>query len=96
MKAKVGIVGVANPVESGGERFPELMEGAVKALKAADLEVVSYPKLIEVPAQAIEAADLMNAEDIDSLVVMDITWAIDSLKYIFTNMVNTKFCQISK
>ncbi len=87
MKAKVGIVGVANPVESGGERFPELMEGAVKALKAADLEVVSYPKLIEVPAQAIEAADLMNAEDIDSLVVMDITWAIDSLKYIFTNMV---------
>ena len=87
MKAKVGIVGVANPEESGGERFPELMEGAVKALKAADLEVVSYPKLIEVPAQAIEAADLMNAEDIDSLVVMDITWAIDSLKYIFTNMV---------
>lgn len=87
VKTKVGFVGVASPYEFGGERGPELIKGAVAALKAADMDVVAMDALVETPAQAIEACDKFNEEEIDCLVIMDVTWVIDSLKFIFTQSV---------
>ena len=87
MSLKVGFVMLANPAESGGDRAPELLAGAVKSLEAAGVEVVAYRDLIEVPSQAIAAAEMMNEADVDSIVVMLVTWALDSLEYIFTSMV---------
>ncbi len=81
---KIGLVAVASPVESGGERGDDLLARAEKAIKAAGMDVAVYPELIWDAAAAIDACNKLKAEKINSLVVMDITWVIDSMKYIFT------------
>ena len=81
---KIGLVAVASPVESGGERGDDLLARAEKAIKAAGMDVVVYPDLIWDAAAAIDACNKLKAEKINSLVIMDITWVIDSMKYIFT------------
>ena len=81
---KIGLVAVASPVESGGERGDDLLARAEKAIKAAGMDVVVYPDLIWDAASAIDACNKLKAEKINSLVIMDITWVIDSMKYIFT------------
>lgn len=87
IRTKVGFVGVASPYEFGGERGPELIKNAVNTLKAADMDVVAIDALVETPAQAIAACDKFNEEEIDCLVIMDVTWVIDSLKFVFTQSV---------
>lgn len=83
-KIKIGLVAVASPVESGGERGDDLLARAKKAITDAGMEVVAYPELIWDAPAAIEACKMLKEEKINSLVVMDITWVIDSMKYIFT------------
>lgn len=87
-KMKIGLVAVASPVESGGERGDDLLARAQKAITAAGMEVVVYQDLIWDAAAAIEACKRLKEENINSLVVMDITWVIDSMKYIFTTQLN--------
>lgn len=81
---KIGLAAVASPVESGGERGEDLLARAKTAMQAAGMDVVVYPELIWDPAAAIEACEVFKKESVNSLVIMDITWVIDSLKYIFT------------
>ena len=38
-KAKIGIVGMCSAVESGAQRYEELMSGAQHAMEAAGIEV---------------------------------------------------------
>lgn len=83
-KIKIGLAAVASPVESGGERGDDLLARARKAMTAAGMEVVVYPELIWDAAAALEACDTFKKENVNSLVIMDITWVIDSMKYIFT------------
>ncbi len=83
-KIKIGLVAVASPVESGGERGDHLLARAKKAITDAGMEVVTYPELIWDAAAAIDACAKLKEEKINSLVVMDITWVVDSMKYIFT------------
>ena len=83
-KMKVGLVAVASPVESGGERGADLLMRAQKELKKAGVDVFVYPDVIWDAAAAINACNRLNEEKVNSLVVMDITWVIDSMKYIFT------------
>ena len=83
-KIKIGLVAVASPVESGGERGAELLARAQKAVTEAGMDVVVYPDVIWDAAAALDACEKLKGAGINSLVIMDITWVIDSMKYIFT------------
>ena len=60
------------------------LKRAKRELEAAGVNVVVYPELIWDAAAALDACRVFKSEEINSLVVMDITWVIDSMKYIFT------------
>ena len=83
-KIKIGLVAVASPVESGGERGAELLARAQKAITEAGMDVAVYPDVIWDAAAALDACEKLKGAGINSLVIMDITWVIDSMKYIFT------------
>ena len=82
-KPVIGLVGLCSPVESGGQRYDELMAAASKALEAAGVEVVVGKKSVWGPEDAIQVIDQFKEAKIDALAVMDVTWVCDSLKYLF-------------
>jgi len=82
-KPVTGIVGVASHFESGGERADDILKSAAAALEKAGLTVVASKKTVWDPADAIDVCDGFNDAGIESLVIVDITWVTDSLKYIF-------------
>lgn len=84
-KAKIGLVGVASPVESGGERADDLLNSAKKALEKKELDVTMAKKVVWDAADAIDVCKQFEKESIESLIIMDITWVTDSLKYLFIN-----------
>lgn len=81
---KIGLVAVASPFESGGQRGDDLLARAKKEMEKAGMSVVVYPDLIWDAAAAMDACEKLKAAGVNSLVVMDITWVLDSMKYIFT------------
>ena len=85
---KIGLVAVASPIESGGERGDDLLLRAQNAISQTGMEVVAFPKLIWNAAEAIEACEKLKEKKVNSLVVMDITWVMDSIKYIFTSQLH--------
>ena len=87
-KIKIGVVAVASPFESGGQRGDDLVARAKKELENAGLDAVVYPDLVWDPAAALDACEKLKREDINSLVVIDVTWVLDSLKYLFTTKLN--------
>jgi L-arabinose isomerase len=87
-KIKIGLVAVASHFEYGGERGDDLLSRAKKALESAGMEVAIYPRLIWDPADAIDACQKLKREEVNSLVMLEITWVLDSLKYIFTARLN--------
>ena len=88
-KIKIGLVAVASPVESGGERGADLLARAQKAITEAGMDVAVYPDVIWDAPAAIEACMKLKEEKVNSLVVMDITWVVDSMKYIFTTQLGS-------
>lgn len=88
-KPKMGIVGVCSRVESGAQRYDELMSGAKAALEAAGLEVTIPAAAVYTPLEALAACDQFKAAGVESVVVMDVTWVCDSLKYIFVQEMGT-------
>ncbi len=82
-KPKIGIVGVCSHYESGAQRYDELIGGAQTELTKAGLDVVCADDKIYTPADAIAACEKFKAAKIDTLVIMDVTWVCDSLKYVF-------------
>lgn len=87
-KIKVGLVAVTCKFESGGERGEDLLVRAKKEMEKAGMEVVVYPDLIWDAAGALDACDKLKAAKVNSLVIMDITWVLDSTKYLFTTLLN--------
>lgn len=85
-KIKIGLVAVASPAESGGERGADLLQRAQREIENAGMEVLVYKDLImdSEPGVALDVCRMMNQEGVNSLIIMDVTWVIDSLKYIFT------------
>lgn len=81
----MGLVGLVSPVESGGQRYDELMDSAAKAMKEAGIDVVVANCCVLNPTDALNVCDQFKKEGIESLAVMDITWVGDSLKYLFTH-----------
>lgn len=81
---KIGVVAIASPFESGGQRGDDLIARARKELKKAGMDAVVYPDVVWDPPAALDACEKFKAEGITSLVVIDVTWVLDSLTYIFT------------
>jgi len=84
-KPKVALVAMASQFESGGERAEEILQGANKHLKECGLEVYAYEKTVWDPADAFAAIDYFSKEQPDLLVMIHVTWVLDSLQYIFIN-----------
>lgn len=88
LKAKVGLVGLASHAESGGERAEEILREAKEQLENYDgLEVEAGRKIIWDPADAIKVAEQLSQERLDLLVIIHITWVLDTIQYIFINAV---------
>ena len=85
VKPKVGLVVMASQFESGGERAEEILQGAIKHLEANGLEVNAYEKTVWDPADAFTAVDYFLKDQPDLLVMIHVTWVLDSLQYIFIN-----------
>ena len=82
-KPKMGLVGLCSPVESGGQRYEELISSSAEAMKKAGIDVVIGERSVWGPADAIRVCDQFKAAGIESVAVMDVTWVTDSLKYLF-------------
>lgn len=87
-KAKIGLVGMCSAVESGAQRYEELVNGAQRALELAGVEVVVASKACYTPADALQIAEEMKAEKIDALAMIYVTWVMDSQSYLFTSELN--------
>lgn len=87
-KPRIGIIGLVSPVESGGQRAQSIMSEAEKALTAAELEIVAAKKIVMTPADAIEVCEQFGKAGLDLIALINITWVIDSLEYIFVNKLN--------
>jgi len=85
VKPKVALVAMASQFESGGERAEEILKGAIKHLEANGLEVNAYEKTVWDPADAFTAVDYFLKDQPDLLVMIHMTWVLDSLQYIFIN-----------
>jgi L-fucose isomerase-like protein len=84
-KPKIGIIGVCSYVESGAQRYEELMAGARKAMEGAGLDVVISDKPVYTSFEALAVCSQFKAAAIESVCIMDVTWVCDSLKYIFVH-----------
>lgn len=84
-KPKMGLVGLCSPVESGGQRYDELITNASKAMEAAGVDVVVANRSVWNSADALNVCDQFKAAGIESVAVMDVTWVTDSLKYLFVH-----------
>jgi L-fucose isomerase-like protein len=84
-KPKVALVAMASKFESGGQRSEEILKGAIQYLEKSGLEVKAYPEIVWDPADAFAAIDYFSTPQPDLLVLLHITWVLDSLQYIFIN-----------
>jgi len=84
-KPKVALVAMASQFESGGQRAEEILKGVIKHLEESGLEVNAYEKTVWDPADAFKAVDYFIKNQPDLLVMIHVTWVLDSLQYIFIN-----------
>ncbi|MGI6093888.1 MAG: hypothetical protein ACOYBL_00495 [Lachnospiraceae bacterium] len=87
-KAKMGLVGLCSPVESGGQRYDELISSAAEAMEKAGIDVVVAKKSVWNAADALQVCDQFKKEGITSVAIMDVTWVMDSMKYLFVHELN--------
>lgn len=85
---RIGLVGVTCEYESGGQRAEELLGGIGKALSNKNVEVVYGSKVAWNAADAVEVCAQFKKEDLDALVIVEVTWIMDSMQYIFINELN--------
>ena len=85
VKPKVALVAMASQFESGGERAEQILREVKKQLKENGLEVNIYEKTVWDPADAFAAVDYLSKDQPDLLVMIHVTWVLDSLQYIFIN-----------
>lgn len=85
---KIGLVGVTCKYESGGQRAEELLKDIGNALCGKNVEVVHADKVAWNSADAVEICSQFKKENLDALVIVEVTWIMDSMQYIFINELN--------
>lgn len=82
---RIGLVGVTCKFESGGQRAEELLAGAKTALEKQGVQVVQASKVAWDAADAVDVCKEFKSKNLDALAIMEITWIMDSMQYIFIN-----------
>lgn len=82
---KIGIVGLCSKVESGAQRYDDIINSAAKALKEAGVDVEVAKNPVYTSIEALRVCDQFKAAEIDAIAVIDVTWVCDSLSYIFVH-----------
>jgi L-fucose isomerase-like protein len=80
----MGLVALASEYELGGERGEELLSSVSTALAAAGVELVVGRRIVGSAAAALEVCDQLKDSGITSLLIIDVTWQGDAIKYLFT------------
>lgn len=88
MAPKMGLVALASKFELGGERSEELTEAVAKAVRSAGVELVVIENVVGSVGEALDACDQLKGSGITSLLVLDVTWQGDAIKYILTQELN--------
>ena len=83
MKHSMGIVAVASVYESGGERAENLMQQAAQALEKAGVALTVADRVVWTVADAMEVCASFQASGITSVTIIEASWVLDSLKYLF-------------
>lgn len=86
-RPKLGLVAVASHAESGGERGDDLLREAVIALGGQGVEVIAPERTVWDAAEALTAAGRLADARVDAVAVIHASWVLDSLQYLFWNMV---------
>jgi L-fucose isomerase-like protein len=89
VKPKIALVAMASQFESGSERAEEILKGAIEHLEESGLEVDAYEKTVWDPSDAFKAVDYFLKNEPDLLVMIHVTWVLDSLQYIFINNIKS-------
>lgn len=85
---RVGIVGVTCEYESGGQRAEDLIKGIEEVLTKEHVDVVCASKIAWNSADAVDVCKEFKNQDLDALVIAEVTWIMDSMQYIFINELN--------
>ena len=81
VKPKIALVAMASQFESGSERAEEILEGAIEHFEESGLEVNAYEKTVWDPSDAFKTVDYFLKNQPDLLVMIHVTWVLDSLQY---------------
>ena len=87
-RPRIGLAGVTCEFESGGQRADELLDGIQKALEKQNVDVVRAEKTAWDAADAIDICKQFKNEELDALAIVEVTWIMDSMRYIFINELN--------
>jgi L-fucose isomerase-like protein len=79
VKPLIGLYGILEPTEEGGEATERLMTAATARLQAAGMDVRRSPVIVSNDETARTAARFFQAADIDLLCAVVITWSFDNL-----------------
>ena len=85
---KVGVVGVTCEYESGGHRAEELIQGVKNVLTKKGVDVVCASKIAWNSADAVDICKEFKQKDLDALVIVEVTWIMDSMQYVFISELN--------
>ena len=75
----VGLYGIIEATEEGGEATARLLSAVTVRLEAEDMEVKRSPVVVSDDDSALAAARFFQTADLDLLVSVVITWSFDSL-----------------
>lgn len=79
VKPLIGLYGILEPTEEGGETAERLMAAATAGLQAEGMDVRRSPVIVSNDETARSAARFFQAEDVDLLCAAVITWSFDNL-----------------
>ena len=79
VKPMIGLYGILEPTEEGGETAERLMAAATAGLQAEGMDVRRSPVIVCNDETARSAARFFQAEDVDLLCAAVITWSFDNL-----------------
>lgn len=82
---RVGVIGVTCEFESGGQRAEELLGAVQKTLTEQGMDVIRAEKTAWDAADAVDICKQLKRESLDALVIVEVTWIMDSMQYIFIN-----------
>ena len=84
-KKTMGLVALACPYESGGERAEELIVRAAKSLEQEGMDLEIAHQVVWTGKDALEVCQQFEKAEVSSVAVIETTWIMDSVKYLLVH-----------